>query len=52
MNGRANSPVASERANPRIAYENSCGRNAGLRAVAVISPENTTPIPTLAPLNR
>ena len=25
---RANNPVASERANPRIAYENNCGRNA------------------------
>jgi hypothetical protein len=46
---RANRPVASDRANPRIAYENSCGRRAGLRAVAVISPENTTPIPTPAP---
>jgi len=45
----ANSPVASERANPRIAYENNCGRNAGFRATAVISPENTTPIPTPAP---
>jgi hypothetical protein len=46
---KANSPVASDRANPRIAYENSCGRSAGLRAVAVISPLNTTPIPTPAP---
>ena len=46
---RANSPVASDRANPRIAYENNCGRRAGLRAVAVIRPLNTTPIPTPAP---
>jgi hypothetical protein len=46
---RANSPVASERANPRIAYWNSCGRRAGFRDVPVISPENTIPIPTPAP---
>jgi len=47
----ANSPVASARANPRIAYVNSCPRSAGFRAVDAISDENTDPIPIPAPVN-
>lgn len=48
---RAKSPVASLRAKPRIAYENSCERIAGFLLVAVISPANTVPIPTPAPIS-
>jgi hypothetical protein len=47
---RANSPVASARANPRIAYVNSCPRSAGFRAVDAISDEKIDPIPTPAPI--
>lgn len=46
---RAKSPVASDKANPRMAYANNCGLNAGFLDVAVIKPENTIPIPTPAP---
>lgn len=45
-----NSPVASARANPRIAYVNSCPRIAGFRAVEAINDENTDPIPIPAPV--
>lgn len=47
----ANSPVLSARANPRIAYVNSCPRSAGLRAVDEISDEKIDPIPIPAPVN-
>lgn len=46
---KANNPVASAKAKPKIAYANNCGLNWGFLAVAVIKPENTTPIPTPAP---
>ena len=46
---KANSPVASDKANPRIAYWNNWGRMLGFRLVADISDENTSPIPTPAP---
>lgn len=45
------SPVASARANPRIAYVNNCPRSAGFRAVDEIRDENTDPIPIPAPVN-
>ena len=44
------SPVASARANPRIANENSCPRSAGFRAVDAISDEKIEPIPIPAPV--
>jgi hypothetical protein len=47
---RANRPVASARANPRIAYENSCPRRAGFRAVELIRDEKIEPIPIPAPV--
>jgi hypothetical protein len=46
----ANSPVASARANPRIAYVNSCPRSAGFRAVDEIRDEKIDPIPIPAPV--
>jgi hypothetical protein len=45
------SPVASARANPRIANENSWGRTAGFRAVDAISDEKIDPIPIPAPVS-
>jgi len=48
---KANRPVASDSANPKIAYANNCGLRAGFLEVAVIKPENTIPIPTPAPAN-
>ena len=48
---RANSPVASARANPRIAYVNSCPRSAGFRAVDEIRDEKIDPIPIPAPVS-
>ena len=47
----ANSPVASARANPRIANENSCPLRAGFRAVDEISDEKICPIPIPAPVS-
>ena len=47
----ANSPVASARANPRIANENNCPRSAGFRAVEEISDEKICPIPIPAPVS-
>ena len=38
-------PIASARANPKIAYEKSCCFNDGLRAQANIKQPKTTPIP-------
>lgn len=46
---RANSPVASDRANPRIAYVNSCPRRLGFRLTPWIRAPNTIPIPAPAP---
>jgi hypothetical protein len=40
----AKRPVASERANPRIANENSCDRTLGFRDVALISAAKIRPI--------
>lgn len=47
----ANNPVASAKANPRIAYEKSCPRRAGLRATPVMRLPNTVPIPAPAPMS-
>ena len=47
---RANNPVASANANPKIAYENSCPLNEGFLATPSIRAPNTTPIPTPAPI--
>jgi hypothetical protein len=47
----ANNPVASAKANPKIAYVNNCPRIAGFRAVEAINDENTDPIPIPAPVN-
>lgn len=38
-------PIASARANPKMAYEKSCCFNDGLRAYANIKQPKTTPIP-------
>ena len=46
---RANSPVASANANPRIEYENSCPLNEGFLETALIRAAKTIPIPTPAP---
>jgi hypothetical protein len=46
----ANSPVASARANPRIAKLKSWPRSAGFRAVEAISDEKIEPIPIPAPV--
>jgi hypothetical protein len=46
----ANSPVASARANPRIAKLKSWPRSAGFRAVEAISDEKIDPIPIPAPV--
>ena len=47
---RANKPVASEKAKPKIAYENNCPRIDGFLATPNIKAPNTTPIPTPAPI--
>jgi hypothetical protein len=47
----AKSPVASARANPKIAYEKSCPRRAGFRAVEAIRDEKILPIPIPAPVS-
>jgi hypothetical protein len=44
-------PVASARANPRIANEKSCPCSAGFRAVLEISDEKICPIPIPAPVS-
>ena len=46
---RANSPVASDSANPSTAYWNSWFLTDGLREAPEISAENTIPTPTPAP---
>ena len=48
---KANNPVASEKANPKIAYENNCDLKEGFLATPKIRAPNTTPIPTPAPIN-
>lgn len=45
---RQNSPIASDKAKPRIAYENNCCFNVGFRAYPIIKQPNTMPIPTPA----
>lgn len=47
---RANNPVASEKANPKIAYEKSCPFNIGFLDTPNIKQPNTTPIPIPAPI--
>lgn len=47
---RANNPVASENANPRIAYANNWPLKEGFLATPNIRAPNTTPIPTPAPI--
>lgn len=47
---KANNPVASEKANPNIAYENSCPLKDGFLDTPIISAPKTTPIPTPAPI--
>ena len=47
----ANNPVASEKANPRIAYENNCPLKEGFLDTLIIKPPITTPIPIPAPIN-
>jgi hypothetical protein len=48
---KANKPVASEKANPNIAYENNCPLKDGFLETPSINAPNTTPIPTPAPIN-
>ena len=46
---KANNPVASANANPKIAYENSCPLNDGFLDTPIIRAPNTTPIPIPIP---
>jgi len=46
----ANNPVASAKANPNIAYENSWPLKDGFLDTPIISAPKTTPIPTPAPI--
>ena len=43
--------MASAKANPKIAYENSCPLREGFLATPNIRAPKTTPIPTPAPIN-
>jgi len=47
---KANNPVASAKAKPKIAYEKSCPLKDGFLATPSISAPKTTPIPTPAPI--
>ena len=47
---KANNPVASAKAKPKIAYENNCPLNDGFLETPKISAPNTIPIPTPAPI--
>ena len=47
---KANNPVASLNANPKMAYEKSCALKEGFLASPKIKAPNTTPIPTPAPI--
>ena len=44
-----NRPIASDIANPKIAYVNSCCFNFGFRAYAIVKFPNTVPIPAPLP---
>lgn len=46
---RANRPVASDRANPRIAIVKIVGRTEGFREIPLIRLAKTTPTPIPAP---
>nr|WGO62008.1 ATP synthase F0 subunit c [Fusarium oxysporum] len=46
---KANKAVASEKANPKIEYENNWFFKDGFLATPIIRHPNTTPIPTPAP---
>ena len=46
-----NNPVASAKANPKIAYVNSCPLIWGFLAVDAIKDEKIKPIPAPAPIN-
>jgi len=48
---KANNPVASEKAKPKIAYAKSWPLKEGFLATPKINAPNTTPIPTPAPIN-
>lgn len=43
------SPIASDKANPRIAYENNCGLSDGFLAYPITKLPNTVPIPAPEP---
>lgn len=47
----AKSPIASDKAKPKIVKENKDERKEGLRAVPLIKALNTNPIPIPAPVN-
>ena len=47
---RLKSPVASAKANPKIANVNNCALTWGLRAVDAIKEEKISPIPIPAPI--
>jgi hypothetical protein len=46
----ANNPVASEKANPKIAYANNCPLNEGFLDTPIIRAPKTVPIPIPAPI--
>ena len=46
---RQNRPIASDKANPKIAYENNCCFNDGLRAYPMMRDPKTEPIPAPDP---
>jgi hypothetical protein len=46
---KSNKPIASTKANPKMAYEKSCPRMDGLRATAMRRAAKTMPIPIPAP---
>ena len=48
---KENNPVASAKANPKIAYPNNCPLTCGFLAVDAIKAEKIKPIPAPAPIN-
>ena len=48
---KENNPVASAKANPKIAYPNNCPLICGFLAVDAINAEKINPIPAPAPIN-
>ena len=48
---KANSPVASANANPKIAYPNNCPVSDGFRATPLIKAPKTVPMPVPAPMS-